>query len=93
MFKGSIKCVFLNNRPCQARPTLVNINSNETFYYPFTLNVNKCGGGCNTIDDPYARIFAANKVRNMNVKVFNLMPGVKKVNFQFSMNRPSVNVD
>ena len=27
-FQGPMKCVFLNNRPCQARPTLVEINSN-----------------------------------------------------------------
>ena len=28
-YKGRIKCVSLNNRPCQARLTLFNINSNE----------------------------------------------------------------
>ena len=28
--KESIKWVSLNNRPCQARPTLIDINSNET---------------------------------------------------------------
>ena len=27
-FQGPMKYVFLNNRPCQARPTLVEINSN-----------------------------------------------------------------
>ena len=46
----------LNNRPCQARPTLVNINSDETLFYPFTESVDKCGGSCNTIDDQYARV-------------------------------------
>ena len=28
--KGPIKCASLNNQPCQAGPTLVNINSDET---------------------------------------------------------------
>ena len=28
--EGCIKCVSLNNRPCQARPILVDVNSNET---------------------------------------------------------------
>ena len=42
--KGPIKCVSLNNRPCQARPTLVNINSDETHFYKSTLNVIKSGG-------------------------------------------------
>ena len=29
---NSIKYVFLDNQPCQARPTLVDINSNESVY-------------------------------------------------------------
>ena len=41
--KGPVKCVSLNNRPCQARPTFVIINSNETLFYPFTASVNNCG--------------------------------------------------
>ena len=28
--KGPIKCLTLNNRPCQSRPTRANINSDET---------------------------------------------------------------
>ena len=49
--KGFLKCVSLNNRPCQPRPILVNINSNQPLYCPFTVSVNKCGGSCNTIID------------------------------------------
>ena len=50
----SIKCVSLNNQPCQARPTLVNVNSNKPLYNPITASVKKYGRSCNTIDDPYA---------------------------------------
>ena len=71
----SIKCAFLNNRLYQARQTLVDINSNEPLYYPFTVSVNKCGRSCSTIDDSYARICVQNKVKNINVKEFNLMLG------------------
>ena len=39
--EGNIKCVPLNNWPCQARPILADINSNETHFYPFTVSVNK----------------------------------------------------
>ena len=49
-----IICLYLNNHPYQARPTLANINSDETLFYLLTVSVNKCGGSCNTIDDPYA---------------------------------------
>ena len=77
----SIKGVSLNNRPCQARPTLVITNSNETLFYPFSLSVNKCGGSCNTIDDVYARVCVPNKVKNMSLKVFNLISGVNETRF------------
>ena len=30
--KGPTKSLTLNNRPCQARPTLIDINSNETLF-------------------------------------------------------------
>ena len=51
-----IRCVSFNNQPCQTRPTLVNINSDETLFYSFTLSVNKCGGVYNTIYDLYTRV-------------------------------------
>ena len=79
--KGNIKCVFLNNRPCQTRSTLVNINSNEPLYYLFTVSVIECGGSCNTIDDPYVRVCVPNKVKYMNVKVFKLMSSVNEIRF------------
>ena len=53
----------LNNQLYQARVTPVNKNSDETLFYPFTTNGNKCGGSCNTIDDPYALVCALNKVK------------------------------
>ena len=40
---GRMKYGSLNNRLCQARPTFVNINSNEPIYNSFTFSVNKCG--------------------------------------------------
>ena len=47
------------------------------FIHLLLTSVNKCGGTCNTIDDPYAEVCIPNKVKNMNIKVFNLMSGVK----------------
>ena len=37
--------------------TLVNINTGKTLFYAFTVDFNKCSRSCNSIDDPYARIF------------------------------------
>ena len=44
------------------------MNSREFFYYPFTVSVNKCGGSCDTIDDPYARVCVLNKVKKYECK-------------------------
>ena len=57
----------------QARPTPLNINSDETLFYPFTLSVIKREGSLNTIDDPCVRVCVPNKVEKLNVKVFNLI--------------------
>ena len=67
-----VKCKSLNNQPCKIKPALIDINFNEPLYYSSVVSVNKCGGNCNTTDDPYARMYAPDKVKNMNVKVFNV---------------------
>ena len=41
--KGPIKCISLNNQRCKTRPGTNDTNSNETFFYPFTIIVNTCG--------------------------------------------------
>ena len=79
--KGLIKRLTLNNGPCQARPTLGNISSNETHFYLFTVSGNKCGGSCNTIDGLYARVWAQNKTKNTNFIVFDLKAGVHETGF------------
>ena len=65
--------ISISDQPCQSRPTIVDINSNETLHYPFSVSVNKCSGSCNTIDDPYAQIFVPNETKNMDVKGFDLI--------------------
>ena len=64
----------MNNQACIVRPEIVNINSNNPIFYPFSVKINKCSGNCNNINDPYARICAPDVVKNLTFKVFNLMP-------------------
>ena len=42
-------------------------------FYPYSIKITKCKGSCNTINNPYAKICVPNKIKNANVKVFNLM--------------------
>ena len=61
------------NQECKVRPKIISINSNNPMFYPFSTGVNKCNGNCNDINNPYARIYVLDIVKNLNVKVFNLM--------------------
>ena len=70
---NSLECLSIKNEECKVRPEIVNINSNNPIFYPFSIKVNKCNGNCNNINDPYARICVPDSVKNLNVKVFNLM--------------------
>ena len=78
---GPIKCASRDNQTCQAKLKLVDINSSKSFFYLFAVIVNKCDRRCNAIDDPYVRVFVSNKVKNINVKLLNLMAGVNKTRF------------
>ena len=79
----SMKCISLNNRPCPARATRVDISSNETIFYSFTAKFDNCCGSCNTNGDPHARDCVPNNVKNMNFKVFNLISGANETKFSF----------
>ena len=63
---------YINKQPCQIRLAIISINSNEPFYYSYVVSINKYGGSCNTIEDPYGRICVPDKVKNMNVKICNV---------------------
>ena len=55
------------------RPEIINLNTNEPLFYPYSIKINKCKGSCNTVNDPYGKIYAPDNINNTNVKVSNLM--------------------
>ena len=46
----AMKCVSMSNLICQPRSAIVDINSNELSYYPFSVRVNKIRRSYNDID-------------------------------------------
>ena len=70
---GALNCVSLNNQECKVRPKIVDISSNNPIFYPFSVKINRCSDDCNSINHPYAKICVPDVVKNLNVKVFNLM--------------------
>ena len=63
----------MNNQKCKIRRQVININSNEPLFYPYRVKINECSGSCNNINDPYAKLCVPDFVKNINVRVFNLM--------------------
>ena len=61
----------MNNQECKVRPEIINVNSDEPIFYPFSIKTSKCSGSCNNIDDLYAKMCVPGVVKNLNVKVFN----------------------
>ena len=48
-------------------------------FYPYSFTINKCKGSCNTINDPYAKLYVPDTVKNISVKVFNLMSRINEI--------------
>ena len=62
-----------NGLECKLRPEIININSNEPSFYPYSVKINKCSVSCNNINDPYEKLCFPDVVKDINVKVFNLI--------------------
>ena len=73
---NSLSCISMNNR--KARPEIINFNSNNSAFYLFGIKTNKCSGNCNNISDPYAQTCVPDVVKDLNIKVFNLMSRTNK---------------
>ena len=80
-FANALDCISMKNRECKVRPEIISINSNNPMFYPFSIKVNKCSGNCNNINDPYAKICVLDVIKNLNVKVFNLMSRTNETKF------------
>ena len=70
---NALICVSMNNQEYRIRPGITNINSNEPTFYPYSIEINKCSGSCNNINDPYSKLCVPDVVQDINVKVFNLI--------------------
>ena len=82
-FIGAIKvkaleCISVVNQKCMARPKIIQTNANEPVFYPLSIKVNKCGGDCNTINDPMAKLCVPDVVKDMNIKVFNMLSRINE---------------
>ena len=63
---------------CKIRSEIINVNTKEPIFYPYSIKINKCKGSLNTINDPYAKLCVSDAMKNISHKVFNLMSRTNK---------------
>ena len=53
---NSLSCISMSNQVCKTRPQVVNVNGDESVFFPFSIETSKCSGSCNNINYPYTKI-------------------------------------
>ena len=48
-----LTCISMTNQEYKVIPQIVNVNSDETAFYPFSIKTSKCSSKCNNVNDPY----------------------------------------
>ena len=76
-----LSCISMKNQECKTRPQVINVNGDEPVFFPFSIETSKCSGSCNNINYPYAKICVPDIVKNLNVKVINLMSRTNETRF------------
>ena len=65
---NSVECVSMNNQECKIRTEIINLNTNEPMFYPYSIKINRCKGSCNTINNLYAKLCVPDQIKNTNVE-------------------------
>ena len=72
----------LNNQQCMTQPTLINLNPNEysqgLHYYQFAVDLDKCVGICNILDELPNKVCAPKKPEELNLSFFNMIAGINE---------------
>ena len=68
-----LECISIRNQECKVRPEIINVNSKDPIFYSYSISTSKCSGSCNGINDPYEKMCVLDVVKNLDIKVFNLM--------------------
>ena len=62
--------------------TLINLhpneNSQEFHYYPFVVELDRCVGSCNTLNDLSNKVCVPNKTEDINLSLFKMIIGINE---------------
>ena len=71
----ALECVSVVNQKCMPRPKILDVNEDvgEALFYQYNVQVNKCSGSCNTLDNPMAKLCVPNVIKGVNMQVYNFL--------------------
>ena len=76
-----LSCISMKNQECKTRLQVINVDSNNAIFKPFSIKTSKCCGNFKNINNPYSKICVPDIVKDLNVKVFNLMLKTNETRF------------
>ena len=44
-----LECISMKNQECKVQPEIVDVSSNNSIFYPFSIRTSKCSGNFNDI--------------------------------------------
>ena len=54
------------------------LKGDDSVFFPISIKTSKCSGRCNNINNALAKLCVPDVVKNLNVKVFNLVSGTNE---------------
>ena len=73
-----LSCISMNNQECNVKSQVFNVNGDDPMFFPFNIKTTKCSGSCNNVSNPCAKLCVPDVVKNLNVKVLNLVSGTNE---------------
>ena len=73
-----LSCISMSNQEYRTRTQVVNVNGDEPVFFPFSIKRSKCSGRGNNINYPYAKICVADIIKDLNLKLSNLMSRINE---------------
>ena len=73
-----LNCISMNNQEYKVKPQIVNVNGDDPVFFPVSIKTSKCSGSCNNINNSCAKLCVRDVVKNLNVKLFNLVSGTNE---------------
>ena len=71
----ALECVSVVNQKCMPRPKILDVNEGvgEALFYPYNVQVNKCSGSCDTINNSMAKSCVPNVIKRVNMQVSSFL--------------------